>query len=164
MAAHPPALVNAARRHEWQVAAWTLFALAFIVVGAVPLRDGLRRQPRVADQSPMNSTDAVFLQALGLPAGANHIGALVRETPKDRPVVIVLPEGDAFSAAAVQISALCWPRPAPMIRVPTKGDTQLAERIRATHAAAAFFMGMEAPADLPPSESLGAQLHFVPLP
>ena len=156
--------MNAARRHEWQVAGWTIFALAFIVVGAAPLRDGLRPQTRVADQGPMNSTDAVLLQSLGLTAGAKRIGALVQEIPTDRSLAIVLPEGDAFSAAAVQLSALSWPRSAPIIRVSTNGYAHLTERIRETHAAAAFFMGMEVPADLPQGESLGTELHFVPLP
>jgi hypothetical protein len=164
MAPHPAAMVNAARLYEWQMAAWALFALAFVVVGAVPLRDGLRRQPRVADQSPMNSTDAVLRQALGLDDGARRIAALVRTLPKDRPAALVLPESEAFSAVAFQLSALCWPRPAPIIRVPTRGDPQLAARIRATHATAAFFTGTEIPADLPHGESLGTQLRFVPLP
>jgi hypothetical protein len=141
-----------------------MFALAFIVVGAVPLRDGLRLQMRVADQGLMNSTDAVLLQALGLHDGARRITAFLREAPKDRPLAIVLPQGNAFSAAAMQLSALAWPRSAPIIRVSANGYAQLGARIRETHAAAAFLIGMEVPADLPQGESVGTQLHFVPLP
>ncbi len=156
--------MNAARRHEWQVAAWTLFALAFVVVGGVPLRDGLRLQTRVADQSAMNSTDAVLQQKLELPNGAQHIATLVRALPQDRPIALILPEEDSLSDAAIQISTLCWPRPAPLIRIPPRGDPQLAERIRAQNTAAAFFIGVEKPAELPSGEPLSARVRFVPLP
>jgi len=157
-------MVNALRRHEWQVAAWAIFALAFVFAGALPLRDGLRQQSRVSDQGAMNSTDALFLQTLGLEDGTRQIIALMRTLPKDGPVALVLPEEDSLSGAAIQLSTLCWPRPAPMIRVPASGNAQLAEHIRATHAAAAFFLGQEVPAGFPQGEALNAQLRFVPLP
>ena len=57
------------RSYEWQIAGWSLFALSFAVLGAIPI-EAIRRQPQVVDQTPRNSSDAIFLQALGLRDGS----------------------------------------------------------------------------------------------
>ena len=150
----------AASRHQWQIVWWSVFALAFVFVGAVPL-ENIRRQIRVTDQGPMNSTDAVFAEAIH--TTHQRIAALVSSVPPERPVAIVFNDDDTLLPAAGQISALCWPRPAPLLRVPRSGG-QLSDRLRATHAAAAFIISVETPADIPRGEAVSEELRFVLLP
>lgn len=161
MSPNPLALVNAARRHEWQVAWWSVFALAFVFVGAVPL-ENIHRQTRVADHSAMNSTDVAFAQTIGVTA--QRIAEIVRDLPQDRPIAIVFSDNALLLLAVSQLSALCWPRPAPLLCVPTRGDSQLAERLYAARPVAAFFVSTEIPAGIPRGEAVSPELHFVLLP
>lgn len=153
--------MNAARRYQWEVLFWTLFAVAFVFVGAVPLENVLKQIP-VKDSGPMNSTDAILGRSVQVKS--ERIAELVRLLPKDRPIAIVRPESDSVGLSASQVSVLCWPRSAPQLRVPPEGDPKLSEKLRALHPAAAFFLYTDIPADLPRGEWLSENLQFVPLP
>lgn len=148
------------RSQEWQTAGWSLFALAFAAAGAIPL-EAIRRQPQVADQSPLNSSDAVFLRALGLRDGTARIRELLEALPRDRAVVIVHRDDPSLVPAAAQVSVLSWPRPAPWLRVGRDAHPDLAREIFAHHPAAAFFFGVDPPPTMGRGTVLAPELRFV---
>lgn len=148
------------RSQEWQLAGWSLFALAFAVAGAIPI-EAIRRQPQVPDQSPLNSTDAVFLQTLGLHDGSTRIRELLRALPRDRPLAIVQRDDHTLAPAAGQVSVLSWPRAAPWLRVARAGDPELANHISVHQPAAAFFLSVDPPPGMGLATALSPELRFV---
>ena len=148
------------RSQEWQIAGWSLFALAFAVAGAIPI-EAIRRQPRVADQAPLNSTDAVFLRALGLRNGTARIRELIEALPRDRAVVIVYRDDPFLVPAAAQVSVLSWPRPAPWLRVGRDVNPELARQMFDHQSSAAFFFGVDPPPTMNAGTVLAPELRFV---
>ena len=149
------------RFDEWQIAGWSLFALAFAVLGAIPI-EAIRRQPQVTDQTPLNSSDAVFLRALGLRDGSARIRELLQTLPRDRPVLIVHRDDPSLAPAAAQVSVLSWPRPAPWLRAARTGDPEFVKHISVHRPGAAFFFAVDPPPEMKfGSTILAPDLRFV---
>lgn len=101
--------MNPRRIAEWQIAFWAAFLFAFVGAGAIPF-DGLKRQRRVLDQGPQNSTDSILSSELGLSDGAQRIAECLRDVPADGSVVLIYRGHSLDELPAQLISRLAWPR------------------------------------------------------
>ncbi len=155
-------MVKVSRLHEWEIAGWIAFALAFAFVGLVPLGN-IRRVPQVADQSPLNSTNAVF-RGLATAGEIDELVQQIRDLPESRPVVIVIRKGTSAMLAANQLSLPTWPRRTRLYEVDGEVPKNILSRDEVSDAAMLIFLGIEPPATLPGVKRMAAHANVVRLP
>ncbi len=150
--------MDARRRAEWQIAAWFVFLLAFIYVGAVTF-DGLWRNARVRDQGPLNSTDAAFARDLHVENAAQQIDRCLAPLPDGATVAVIYRHGSFHTLPAQLLCEMAWMHGLRVVTL-TEPEQVGREEMDRAGATAAFSLGTEPPPSLAESQRLGRLLYF----
>ena len=144
----------------WRIV-WTLVVVAFLVSTVPTVIPGFHGQFLQLGQ-PYHSTDLYLQSITELPNCSTRFRELVRKTPREKSILIVVPRGSARgSLVGMVFSYLAWPHPTRIMTVSSDDCGPELARVTPNSLAAVTFCDVSPPSWLHAGVSLGNNNSFV---